>query len=255
MKNKLILLFVLMILLIPNIVKADEYKNIKISAVFTTPADVSDIDKIYVQFYTQSLGERKTNDVTLLREKNFYTNLVLETGVLEADFIYGYCITFDNIPDRYGLLPITSTRTFEDDAINIVLKIGLNTMNFDGRRYRQNTDLTQDDIDKIKNGVKTDDNLFAGNTTTTTSSDNNETVTTVQGEVSDNGSIIIGTTTSSTTSTTVVKDKDNTTKKDKEEHKKESLNKLIIILSVIGIIVLIFVVVTIVKMSRASKMV
>ena len=69
-------------------------------------------------------------------------------------------------------------------------------MNYDGKKYRKNSDLTDEDIERVKNGIignaKT---VVSGSTSTSTSSSSSKkeksTAPTKAPEIADDGSIII----------------------------------------------------------------
>ncbi len=256
MKKRIILLIIFIMLFIPNMVSADEYNTVKLNAVFTTSADVSSIGKIYVQLTTYTEDAAKSNDVYLLKEKNFQANITLDKPVIDAKMVYGYCITVDGIADKYGFLPIKSTALYSEGVITINIKVSFNPMDYDGTKYRKNSDLTPDELIRRKQGLQDSDQVVGG--TTTSSSNNKPTTTTKEGVTSPDGKIIIGapdeTTTESTT--TIIYDNKEDNKPTKETKISEkSTNILIIILVAIGLFVLIFIIVTIIKMNQANKMV
>lgn len=249
MKKRLFILLLLSVILLPFTAKAEdvyEFKSVNISAVFITQADVSGISKIKVYYTTFSNGTSNSSEVILLKENNFSTTISVGS-INDAIFNYGYCITYDDKKDIYGFLPITSSRTLdgENKTVRINLKVDFNAMNYDGVKYRQNSDLTEEDfLNRVRGKVTPE-------TSTTTSNNNDNTTTNTSTD--EDGNIIIGTTESTTT---VLSDNNQS---NREQNKKQnnddkgSLRTLLIILGVIGVLVLIFIVHTSFKMYQANK--
>ena len=244
--KRLILLIISLVLLTPVIIYAEdenyEYNSINLSAIFVTSADVSGINKIKVNYRTFYNGRDKEETIYLLRENNFSTTI--STGTInDATYSYGYCITRDEHPDKYGFLPITAERKFNDNnkSIDIVLSVDFNSMKYDGKKYRENSDVSVQEMIDRKNGVKND-------AASVSSSNNKETTTTTKSEVvvSDDP-IVIGEST-----TTVIKDTNKDITKKKEE-KETDYNKLIPIIIVIGIVLFIFIIFTTIKIARSNK--
>ena len=248
MKRKLILFISLLTILFPFSINAEEdmyeYKNINISAVFITQADVSGISKIKVYYTTYSNGKPSNAEVVLLKDNNF-TTTVSVGSINDASFNYGICETYDGKKDIYGFLPITGTRSFdaETNSIRLSLKVDFNYMNYDGVKYRQNSDVTENELKERINGVPSSNviNSPADIVTTTTP---------VESNVDEDGNVVIG-----TTKPTIIQDtKEETPEKNVNNNKEDNhLGLLFLILGILGLIVLIFVVYTLIKMYQANK--
>ena len=255
MNKKVVLVLLFILLFIPFSIKAQEYNKLKINTAFVTTADVSDIGKIYVQFQTYTNEGSKTRDVYLLKDNNYSTVINLEGGVLDASFIYGYCITYNDIPDRYGFMPITGKTSFNNDLNMLIidLSIDFNTMNYDGKRYRENSDVTPQDFIDRKNGVVNNKSKKTSNN----SNNQQEETTTTEISINEpiqNDPIVIGQNTTITT-TTIVEDTNKNTTKESDEKKKIDMNYLIIIVSIVGGILIMFILFTFIKINQANKMV
>ena len=247
MRKSILLIILLIGILLPvNIYAEDnyEYNSIHLSAVFVTSANVEGIGKIKVNYRTFYNGRTKEETVYLLKENNF--SMVINTGTInDASYSYGYCMTLEGIADKYGFLPITPEKKYNDErkSIDIVLSVDFNAMNYDGKKYRQNSDVTPQEMIDRKNGVKSTDNSVSTNT------QNNETTTTTTEVMISDDPIIIG---ESTTTTTIIKDTNNKSKSKKEE-KEVNYNKLIPIILVAGGILFVFIIITSIKIARSNK--
>ena len=244
--KRLVLLIIGVLIITPIIAFAEEnfdYNNINLSAVFVTNADVSGIEKIKVNYRTFYNGRDKEETIYLLKDNGYST--VINTGTInDAVFNYGYCITTEGAPDKYGFLPITAERKFDDEkkTINIVLSVDFNSMKYDGKKYRENSDVTAQEMINRKNGVKSDVSSSGDNN----QSKDKETTTTTEVVISDDP-IIIGEKT-----TTVIQDTNNKSKKKREE-KETNYNKLIPIIIIAGGLLFVFIIFTSIKIARSNK--
>ena len=256
--KKLLILLLTLVFILPFSVFAEEetvYNSVNISAVFVTNVDVSSIDRIQV-YYRYSLGDREVDDQIVLLRSNNFTATVQTNDITDAIFVYGYCITKDDLVDKAGFLPIKADRRFDNNkgVIRIILSVDFNSMKFDGKKYRANSAATNNDILARKKGEINTIEDISGKpdetiTTTTTTTQPVETTTT--------DSVIIGNTTIPTeTTTTILQDDGVSRNNDKKSNKKEnntSIKLFIIIGVIIGGIVTIFLVITMIKIAQANK--
>ena len=250
--KKLLILLLTLVLILPFSVFAEEetvYNSVNISAVFVTNADVSSIDRIQV-YYRYSLGDREVDDQIVLLRSNNFTATIQTNDVTEARFIYGYCITKDDLIDKAGFLPITAETKYDNNKglIRIILSVDFNSMKFDGKKYRANSDASNNDILARKKGeINTIEDISGTptetNTTTTTTTRPVETTTT--------DSVVIGNTT--TTTTTVLVEKDKKDEKTVEKKESKSLKLLIIVGIIVAGAVVLFIFYTMIKIAQANK--
>ena len=250
--KKLLILLLTLVLILPFSVFAEEetvYNSVNISAVFVTNADVSSIDRIQV-YYRYSLGDREVDDQIVLLRSNNFTATIQTNDVTEARFIYGYCITKDDLIDKAGFLPITAETKYDNNKglIRIILSVDFNSMRFDGKKYRANSDASNNDILARKKGeINTIEDISGTptetNTTTTTTTRPVETTTT--------DSVVIGNTT--TTTTTVLVEKDKKDEKTVEKKESKSLKLLIIVGIIVAGAVVLFIFYTMIKIAQANK--
>ena len=250
MKKKIVLLFVLSILLIPNIVSAATYNAIKLSAVFNTSANVSGIDKVYV-LYTTKKGDKVTSHTVNLLQSNSFFTIIEVPDIDEANFEYGYVITQDNIIDKYGFMPVKGERSYNEETqtISINLKIEFDSMGFDGSKLRKNSELTKEEIDERVNAINNGDIPPAYEEPTEVITIGDEQKNVEEPIINEDGSIRIGTTT-----TKVIKDNDSSSNKEESKAERKDANIItIIVVSTIVILVSTFIIFTIVKISEANK--
>ena len=250
--KKLLILLLTLVFILPFSVFAEEetvYNSVNISAVFVTNADVSSIDRIQV-YYRYSLGDREVDDQIVLLRSNNFTATVQTNDITDAIFVYGYCITKDDLVDKAGFLPIKADRRFDNNngVIRIILSVDFNSMKFDGKKYRANSDATNNDILARKKGEINTIEDISGKpaetiTTTTTTTQPVETTTT--------DSVVIGNT--KTTTTTVIVEKDKKEEKKVEEKNTNNIKLLIIAGIIIGAAVVVFIVFTMIKIAQANK--
>ena len=251
--KKLLILLLTLVLILPFSVFAEEetvYNSVNISAVFVTNADVSSIDRIQV-YYRYSLGDREVDDQIVLLRSNNFTATIQTNDITEARFIYGYCITKDDLVDKAGFLPITAETKYDNNKglIRIILSVDFNSMKFDGKKYRANSDASNNDILARKKGeINTIEDISGTptetNTTTTTTTRPVETTTT--------DSVVIGNTTTTTTTVLVEKDKKEETKT-LTKKEKNNLKLLLIVGIIIGGAVVLFIFYTMIKIAQANK--
>lgn len=243
MKKRLLMFITLLVLFIPTLVSAIGYDHIKVRGIFTTSADVSGIDKIYVQFNTRAGMITEKKDVYLIKNDNFSTIINLPDLIEDVDFIYGYCITVDGVTDKYGFLPITANKSYKEDEkeLELVISVDYNSMGFDGKKYRVNSDVTDEEYKNRVNGKKVD---TSGDVDIRYSPDQVDQEATAP-EVDYEGNII---------TTTVISDpdKEDEKKSDRVEDTK-SYKILVIIATIIGITIAVMTIVLIVKMKQANK--
>ena len=252
--KKLTMFIITLLILVPGIVYASDYNTVKFSAVFSTSADVSGIDKIYVQYSTFKNNEVKDNNVTLLKETNFSTTISVNT-VEDINVLYAYCITMDGIVDKYGFLPISVTKSTDTDnnTVSFALNVTYNNLKFDGEKYRQNSDLTDEDIDMIKKSIQGE---LSGTTTTSSSNNTTTTTSTIESPITTSeGPIRIGTTESTIATSTVISDPDTEDDKKVETKEKKVNSTQILIYIVVGLLVFVFIftIVTVIKINEANK--
>ena len=244
MRKRLLMLIILLMLFIPTVVLAEGYDHIKVRGIFTTSADVSGIDKIYVQFNTRAGMITAKKDVYLTKNDNFTTVINLPDLIEDVDFIYGYCITVDGVTDKYGFLPITANKNYneEDKQLELVLSVDYNNMGFDGKKYRANSDVTDEEYQERKSGKQVDTSL---DTDVRYSPDQLDPEATAP-ELDSDGNAIVPT-------TTIISDPDKNTKKSDRVEDTKTYKILLIIAAVIGIVIAVVTVILIVKMNQANK--
>ena len=246
MKKRILMIIALLIMVFPSIALAEGYNQLNIRAIFVTSADTDVVNKVYVQFKTYSGSVVEKKDVTLLRNEGFQKTLDFAYPIEDVSFVYGYTISIDDKVDKFGFLPITASRSVKGEGVlELVLSIDFDNLGFDGKKYRSNSDITDDEINDIVNGraisIANDDHY-------NTSPDQLDDQATAP-PVDDNLNLIEETT------TLVVQDPDNKKddkKKDTVEDSK-SYKLLIIMAAIIFGFIALAIIVLVVKNNQANK--
>ena len=152
MKKKMLIIIVLLTIIFPSIALAEGYTKLDVKAVFVTSADTSIVDKVYVQFKTISGTIVETKKVYLLRNEGFKKTIDYASPIEDVQFVYGYTM-YNDKPDKFGFLPIKGTRSVKSEGVlELMLSIDFDNLNFDGKKYRANSDLSNEDIENIVSG-------------------------------------------------------------------------------------------------------
>ena len=176
MKNRLLIILTVLILCIfPTYIKAEEeetktYTNLNISSVVTTSADMSDVKKIVVVIgINTTADDYKEERITLVKSDN-YSLRMSYPSIVDAKFLYGYAIGKDDVVDKYGFVTFKDTKVYDDEnsSIRIDLQISFNDMGFDGKNYRKNSEVTDEEIKERQDGVAAKDTKVTTTPTGTT---------------------------------------------------------------------------------------
>ncbi|MCR4581631.1 MAG: hypothetical protein K5666_03880 [Bacilli bacterium] len=234
--KKIFGLIILLVVIFPCIAFADMVNNIRFSVGFTGKEGASNIDKIYVKYTTYSFGVPTSGEVTLLRSDNFST-LIQTTPIEDLKFNYAIAITRDGTRDITGVVryKYTITPDYFNDYYDMSLIASFDARGFDGKKYRANSEISKEDLEKAKNADGSSISSVYQQTTTvaTTSPSGNSNTTKVV--------------------TTSQAEKEKQERKEKnEEQTKKSLNILMYIIIGIAVVIFVLFVVTIVKMKRAN---
>lgn len=249
MKKALVVILTI-ICILPCVAFAESVDRIRISAVFTGTQGAANAEKVYVKYRTVSYGV-VTNGEIYLSSSNNFTAVVSTTPIDGILFSYAIAITRDGKPDAYGFMKFTGNTqmNYESGVAELTVVGTLDTKNFDGQKYRANSDLTNDDLDKFKSG-KSGDVVLDGESVPVITNPN---------IINKNGTIIYNGNEGNTTNNDNKSEREIKEEKKKEqdeqrkEETKKSFNLLIIIVSVIVGLLLLFVIITFVKMVRVNN--